>query len=155
MEHNTDDDRHDDQAQHPSSEDLDRVPLFAGLTREARDVLAGGFVVEEFGRGRRLVVEGRSGYSFFVLARGQVAVEQDGRTVRTLEPGAFFGEIAILGPGRRTATVVSTEPGAVWSLDAAIFRRLQEQRPDVAVALQEAMRERLASDGTTGTDADR
>ena len=148
MQQDTDDTRH------PSSEDLSRVPLFAALTPDARDVLAGSFVAEDFGRGRRLVVEGRSGYSFFFLARGQVAVEQDGRTVRTLRPGDFFGEIAILGPGRRTATVVSTEPGAVWTLDATIFRRLQEQRPDVAVALQDAMRERLAAD-ETGTDADR
>ena len=143
----------DDQARHPSPDDLARVPLFTPLTPEAREVLAANFVVEDFGLGRRLVVEGRSSYSFFVLASGQVGVEQGGRTVRTLGPGDFFGEIAILGPGRRTATVVSTEPGSVWTLDAAHFHHLQDERPDVAVALQDAMRARLAADESS--DADR
>ena len=143
------------QEEHPSADDLARVPLFAGLTPETREALAERFVVEAFDRGRRLVVEGRSGYSFFVLARGRVAVEVGGRTVRTLERGEFFGEIAILGPGRRTATVVSTEPGAVWVLDAAVFRRLQEEKPEVAIALQDAMRERLTADGPPEADPDR
>jgi CRP-like cAMP-binding protein len=133
--------------QHPTAEDLAGVPLLAGLAAGTREVLAGRFEVQEFGVGQRLVAEGRSGYSFYVLASGQASVEQDGRTLRTLRSGDFFGEIAILGSGRRTATVTSTQPGAAWTLVGTHFRELQAEHPDVALALQQAMTDRLAADG--------
>jgi CRP-like cAMP-binding protein len=55
----------------------------------------------------RLTGEGASGYSFFVLCEGTATVTIDGNEVRALEPGDFFGELAILGDGRRTATVTT------------------------------------------------
>ena len=57
-----------------------------------------------------------------------------------------FGEIAILGEGRRTATVTATEPVVVWTMFGTLFRDLQATRPDVAAALEAAMAERLAHD---------
>ncbi len=85
-----------------------------------------------------------SGYSFYLLDPGSVSVKHEGREVRTL--GDFFGEIAILGEGRRTATVTAIEPGVAWSLFGTSFRTLQAERPDVADALQSAMTQRLAAD---------
>jgi CRP-like cAMP-binding protein len=131
---------------HPTADDLARVPLLAHLTDDARQVLADRFEVEEFDTGRQLVTEGRAGYSFYLLHRGKVSVTHEGRVVRTLSAGDFFGEIAILGEGRRTATVTATEPGAAWSLFGTSFRTLQAERPDVADALQSAMTERLSAD---------
>jgi CRP-like cAMP-binding protein len=131
---------------HPTADDLARVPLLAHLTDDARQVLADRFEVEEFDAGRQLVTEGRAGYSFYLLDRGKVSVTHEGREVRTLSAGDFFGEIAILGEGRRTATVTATEAGVVWSLFGTSFRSLQAERPDVAEALQSAMSERLAAD---------
>jgi CRP-like cAMP-binding protein len=130
----------------PTADDLARIPLLAGLTDEARGVLAERFEVEEFDAGRQLVTEGRAGYSFYLLDSGAVSVTHEGREVRTLGPGDFFGEIAILGEGRRTATVTATEPGVAWSLFGTSFRALQAERPDVADALEAAMTERLAAD---------
>ena len=131
---------------HPTADDLARVPLLAHLTDDVRQVLADRFEVEEFDAGRQLVTEGRAGYSFYLLDRGTVSVTHEGREVRTLGPGDFFGEIAILGEGRRTATVTATEPGLAWSLFGTSFRALQADRPDVADALESAMTERLAAD---------
>jgi CRP-like cAMP-binding protein len=131
---------------HPTADDLARVPLFSDLTDDVRQVLADRFEIEEFDAGRQLVTEGRAGYSFYLLARGTVSVTHEGREVRTLSAGDFFGEIAILGEGRRTATVTATEPGVVWSLFGTSFRALQAERPDVAEALETAMTERLAAD---------
>ena len=62
----------------PTAADLSSAPLFADLTDEARAVLARRFQVEEFETGRRLVTEGRPGYTFYVIAQGHVAVEYDG-----------------------------------------------------------------------------
>ena len=50
-----------------------------------------------------------------------------------------------MGEGRRTASVVATETLTTWVLFGASFRALEKDHPDVAAALQEAMRERLAT----------
>jgi len=130
---------------HPAADDLARIPLLSGLPAEALDALAERFETERFDEGHRFVAEGRSGYAFYVLDQGRVSVSQEGREIRVLGPGDFFGEIAILGTGRRTATVTATEPGQVWTLFGTSFRELQSARPDVAEALQTAMSDRLAS----------
>lgn len=135
---------------HPSAESLAAVPLFADLPVETREVLAGRFEVQDFGVGQRLVAAGRRAFSFYVLATGEASVEQDGRTVRTLGPGDYFGEIAILGTERRTATVSATRPGTAWTLLGTHFHQLRAERPDVAQALEQAMRERLAADAAAG-----
>ena len=130
---------------HPTADDLARLPLLADLPGEVLAVLAERFETEAFDAGHRFVVEGRSGYAFYVLDRGTVSVSQEGREIRSLGPGDFFGEIAILGTGRRTATVTATEPGEAWTLFGTSFRELQAIRPDVATALQDAMTDRLGA----------
>jgi CRP-like cAMP-binding protein len=71
-------------------------------------------------------------------------VTHDGQVLRTMGPGDFFGEIAILGPqGRRTATVTAVDDVVVWELFGTVFRTLQMESPDVAQALEQAMRTRL------------
>jgi CRP-like cAMP-binding protein len=131
---------------HPSAEDLSRVPLLSGLTEEEREELAARFEIEEVDTGRRLVAEGRAGYSFYVIDRGRASVAHDGTPVREIGPGDSFGEIAILGHGRRTATVTAVEPVVAWKLFGTHFRTLQAERPDVATALETAMHDKLAED---------
>ena len=130
---------------HPAADDLARIPLLSGLPEEALDVLAERFDTERFDAGHRFVAEGRAGYAFYVIDRGRASVTQDGREIRSLGPGDFFGEIAIMGTGRRTATVTATEPGEVWTLFGTSFREMQSARPDVAEALSAAMADRLAA----------
>lgn len=130
----------------PSVEDLSRVPLLAGLSDDERGALADLFDVMEYDAGRTLVGEGRAGNAFYVIDRGRVVVSHDGETLRELGPGDFFGEIAILGRRPRTATVTSMQPVVVWVLLGSAFEQLQSDRPDVAAALQDAMRQRLHED---------
>jgi CRP-like cAMP-binding protein len=130
---------------HPTPQELLRVPLLADLPNDAAEVLAPRFDIEQFDAGRRVLVEGSPGYAFYILDQGQVAVAHEDQVLRTLGPGDFFGEIAILGGGRRTASVTATEPVTVWKLFGTSFRELEKIRPDVSRALQEAMRQRLAS----------
>ena len=130
-------------------DDLTRVPLFPALTAEDRDAVAGTSTVETFPAGSTLVHEGRAGYAFYVVAEGQVEVAKQGETVRRLGPGDFFGEIAIIGEGRRSATVTATTPAVVWTMFGTEFRVLQQARPDVAAALLRAMEHRLARETRT------
>ena len=129
---------------HPSPEQLATVPLLAGLPDEYLRALAGYFEVEEHAAGHAIVREGSSGYAFYVVASGAVAVTQDGAELRRLGAGDFFGEISIIGEGRRTATVTALEPTVVWELFGTSFRVLQADHPDLAAALEAAMQQRLA-----------
>ena len=130
----------------PTADDLAKVPLLSGLSDDARRALAERFEVEAYAAGHAIVTEGRAGYAFYVVAEGLAAVLRDGRHMRELGPGDYFGEISIMGAGRRTATVVAATPVEVWVLFGTVFRTLQTSDPEVAAALQEAMEARLASD---------
>jgi len=123
-----------------AADDLARVPLFDMLEPEERAVIAPWFEVQDVSTGVKLTGEGASGYSFFVLLEGTATVTLDGIEVRTLEPGAFFGEIAILGDGRRTATVTTASPARVLVLFGTEFRQLQQEYPDLAAQIESRLR---------------
>ena len=136
-------------SEHPTPDQLARIPLLADLTPGELATLAQRFEVEGVEAGHAIVSEGRAGYAFYVLADGAAEVSVDGEVVRTIGPGDHFGEIAILDDsGRRTATVVAITPVLVYSLFGTSFRVLQAEHPDVAEALEQAMRERLATGET-------
>jgi CRP-like cAMP-binding protein len=123
-----------------SAEQLSSIPLFGGLNDGQLSELATWFDVRTASEGIRLCGEGAPGYTFFVLADGTASVTADGEAVATLGPGDFFGEIAILGHGRRTATVTTTCPVTLL----VMFRRLETTHPDIASSIRRAMEERLA-----------
>jgi CRP-like cAMP-binding protein len=125
-------------------DDLTGIPLFAGLSDEERASLAEWFEISDASTGMVLITEGAAGYSFYVLLDGAAEVTVDGETVATYGPGDFFGEMAILGGGRRNATVTVTAPSRLLSMFGTEFRMLQEVQPDVAAQLEETMRQRAA-----------
>lgn len=68
-----------------------------------------------------------------------------GEVVRSLGPGDFFGEIAMVDGGRRTATVTASSEAKVLVLFGSEFRRLQEEQPEAAASIEAVTRERLPS----------
>jgi voltage-gated potassium channel len=123
--------------------DLAAVPLLASLSDSELAEVAGWFVMKEVGAGVQLVGEGTTGYSFFVIAHGQAAVTVRGVQPVALGPGDFFGEIALLGSLRRSATVTTTQPSRVYVLFGDDFARLRDGYPGVAAELEATMRRRL------------
>lgn len=63
--------------------------------------------------------------------------------MNTLGPGDFFGELAILGDGVRTATVTTTSPSRLLVLFGTEFRQLQQEHPDLASRIEAGVRARL------------
>lgn len=127
-----------------TADDLANVPLFASLTDDDRETLSGWFEEKSHSEGTKLVGEGASGYSFFVLADGNVSVTAEGKEVATLGPGDYFGEMAIIGEGRRLATVTAATPVRVYVMFGTEFRRLQASQPELAAQIEGLMRRRLA-----------
>jgi len=124
-----------------TADDLAGIPLFEALERDARATIAPWFEVQEAGPGVKLTGEGAAGYSFFVLREGSATVTINGIEVRTLGPGDFFGELAILSEGRRTATVTTGAPSQMLVLFGTEFRRLQQAYPELAAQIESRLRE--------------
>jgi CRP-like cAMP-binding protein len=82
--------------------ELAGIPLFESLSESDLQELASWFDRRDAGEGVRLIGEGAAGYSFFIVTEGSAVVTSEDATLADLGPGDFFGEIAILGDGRRT-----------------------------------------------------
>jgi CRP-like cAMP-binding protein len=127
----------------PTTEQLADVPLFAELDDAERTRIADWLEVRSVAAGTELVGEGASGYTFFILRDGEAEVTVDGQHVRSLASGEFFGEMALLGDGRRRGDVTATTDATVLVLYGTEFRRLQQEHPEVAARIEQAMRNRL------------
>jgi CRP/FNR family transcriptional regulator, cyclic AMP receptor protein len=130
-----------------TSEELRAIPLFAELSDADLDTLAPWFEARTLGAGTQLIGEGSAGYSFFVLAAGTAVVTSEGAELAHLGPGDFFGEMAILGDGRRRATVTTISPTKVLVLFGTEFRRLEQTHSGIAAEIRETMERRLSARG--------
>ena len=127
----------------PTAADLERIPLFASLSESDREQLAESFEVKSATAETQLIDEGTGGYSFFALAEGRARVTANDSEIATLSPGDCFGEMALLGSGRRTASVTTTTPATLYVMFGTEFRRLEQSHPEVVAQIKALMRERL------------
>jgi CRP/FNR family cyclic AMP-dependent transcriptional regulator len=86
---------------------LARSPLFEGLSRKQLAQLARLTDDLDVPAGTVLCKEGTTGREFFVVLEGEAVVARDGKEIARIEPGGFFGEIALLERVVRTATVTA------------------------------------------------
>jgi voltage-gated potassium channel len=129
-----------------------RVPFLRNLDPPA--VIELTHMLRRIDLAERIVVvrEGRPGDCMYFVASGEVEVMIEPQPVR-LGPGSFFGEIALLQGGPRTATVVTTLPTTLLSLEVADFRAFTAHHPDLAreVAAEAARRASKAGAGAADT----
>jgi len=97
------------------------IAIFAPLPPPQLERLAGALVEVEVDVGDTVFREGDHGDRFYVIAEGRASVEASGWTLRELEPGDFFGEIALLRDVPRTATVRATTALRLHALDRDTF----------------------------------
>lgn len=140
-------------AQSDTIQFVQRVPLFQGLNNRQLKKLAERFVERRYAAGDAMVTQGQGGEGFFILVSGKakaVRTRNDGEqvVVNTFGPGDFFGEMALLDDGPRTATVLATEAAECLALTRWDFLSALKEDADMAIAiLQElARRFRMALD---------
>jgi CRP/FNR family cyclic AMP-dependent transcriptional regulator len=121
---------------------LKNVPLFNGLSEKELKTLANNFTERTFSEGQELTHEGSGGVGFFVIETGEARVTVDGQERRTLGPGDYFGEIALIDGGTRSATITATTDGRSYGLTPWQFRPLVEENASIAWPLLEAMARR-------------
>ena len=132
---------------------LERVPLFAGLPRRHLRRVAGLADEVRFRDGRVIVEAGLPGSTFFVIAEGNAKVYRSkvptGRAVARLGPGDFFGEMALLDGGPRSATVVADGELAAVRLSRSAFRKTIQREPSLALSIMAELAARLRRGSAT------
>ncbi len=118
------------------------LPLFSGLAEAELVHLAAYAEFKTSDPGDVFIREGASGYTFFVILEGTVDVDRDGKFLETLGPGDFFGEMAILGSGRRNATVTASTRVELLVLFGTVFRTMESDHPDLAELIRQKVAER-------------
>ena len=93
--------------------------------------------------GKELVAEGSTGHEFFLILDGQAAVKRNGRKVAGLGPGQYFGELALLDRGARSATVVAETAMNLLVLGQREFSAILDEVPGLAHKLLTIMAGRL------------
>ena len=132
--------------------ELASIPLFASLSEAEREQVAGWFEPRTAAEGVTLAGEGATGYCFFVLAEGHAAVSSNGSQLATLGPGDFFGEIALVDGGRRTATVTTTVPSRAFVLGPRQFQNVLHQNVEVIHSVMRALATRVREAGAAKAD---
>ena len=123
---------------------LEGIGAFSGLSKHELEQLGGWPFELEVPAGEELLKEGKLAHEFFVIEDGAVEVRQDGERIAELGTGDFFGEIALLEGGTRTATVVATTPLRLIVMSAQEFRRMEQDLPAIADRVRSAVRARLS-----------
>jgi CRP-like cAMP-binding protein len=111
---------------------LKRVPLFSDLDDRELESIARSMKQRTFSQGQDIAVEGESGVGFFVIEDGEAKVTVGGNEVRRLGPGDYFGEIALISQGARTATVTADTDLRTYGMTFWDFRPLVEDTPGIA-----------------------
>jgi CRP/FNR family transcriptional regulator, cyclic AMP receptor protein len=126
------------------ADDLKRVPLFSDLDGRQLKKLADLFRERTLEPGVSVVQEGTmSGVGFFVIADGEASVSRDGNELATLGPGDYFGELALLDPAPRDATVTATAPSNLLVLSRKTFTAALDEIPTLRDALLHGMARRI------------
>ena len=131
---------------------LESVPLFAHCTAQQLTFIATQVEDMEFPAGKVLCSEGQSGGDFFVLLAGAADVTRGTKKITKMAAGDFFGEIALIDGGKRTATVTTTAPCRCLVLGPRQFQNVLHQNTDIAHSIMKALTLRVREAGAAHAD---
>ena len=122
---------------------LGQVPFLSQVSHENLEQLAQGAVVRRFDAHRPVITQGKFGHSMFVIVEGTVSISatgEDGLQLflgRLHQPGQFFGEVALLGRGVRSATVATEAPSVLLEIEKNLFERIARRHNGVLEGLEQ------------------
>ena len=120
------------------------IPLLAGLKPREREAVLRSAREQHYAPGEVVVAEGDPATRLYVVVTGSARVERaDVGRVGALQPGDFFGELALIEEHGRTATVVAETELTCLLIPAWEFKALLEEHPQMALPMMKAMIARL------------
>jgi nitrite reductase/ring-hydroxylating ferredoxin subunit len=132
-----------------SARALAAVPLFAALDAASIDGLLAFTFRRTFQPGEVIVEEGATGNGLYVVVAGQVEVVKGLGSPRphraaVLGPGEPFGEMALLGDWKRSASIRALEESDCLGMDRWVFLAHLQREPQLAIRLLQVLARRLA-----------
>jgi CRP-like cAMP-binding protein len=127
----------------PKIQHLSQVQMFSSLNKKELGLIARAADVVTVKPGTEIVTQGKPGHEFYLIMSGQASVRRNGRKVATLGPGAYFGELALLDQGPRSATVVAETDAELAIIGQREFLGVLNQVPAVSLKLLSSMAARL------------
>lgn len=127
---------------------LARIPLFHGLNKRHLNQLSKRFIPRSYKAGQAIVTQGKGGEGMFVITSGSaeaILETSDGTktVVNTFGPANFFGEVAMLDDGPRTASVIATADTECLVLTRSDFIAVMQNDAEMATEIAMALARRL------------
>lgn len=122
---------------------LKTIPLLAGLPHSDIEQLSKKVIEVRHSQGSEIIKEGTAGSSVFLIIEGLCEVRRGNNRIRELAAGEFFGEISILDPAPRTATVRAVENSVLLVLEGYDFRAALKGSKEMSQRLIVVLAERL------------
>ncbi len=127
---------------------LSRVPLFTGLSEKQLKKIANRLTKRNYAEGEAIITQGKGGEGLFVLSDGKaeaVRLQPDGETITVNQfgPNDFFGELALLDEGLRTASVIAKSEVTCLILTRWDFKGILKDEPEMAISMLEELAKRF------------
>jgi CRP-like cAMP-binding protein len=122
---------------------LAKVPLFKALSKKELQTIARASDDVDVPKGKVLVEEGKPGHEFFLIIGGNASVKRGKKEIAKLGPGQYFGELALLDRGPRSASVIAKDDMELLVLGQREFAGVIDEVPTLAHKLLTTMAQRL------------
>jgi pyruvate,water dikinase len=126
-----------------AAETIACVPFFENMSPRDVEGIAALFKERHFAAGETVTKEGAGAAAFFVIESGEATVTIGGRECATLKSGDYFGEIALIDEGARTATITASTDLVCYGLTYWEFRPLVQHNATIAWNLLQTLAKRL------------
>lgn len=127
----------------PKIEHLANVKMFSSLNKKELRLVGRVADVVTVEDGAPIVTQGTTGHEFYMIMEGRAAVRRGNRKIAELGPGQYFGELALLDRGPRSATVVADGDVELAVIGQREFFALLDDVPTLAHKLLVSMAARL------------
>lgn len=128
---------------------LNTVPFLKTLRHSEIEELAHTLNLRHFVKGETIIRQGEPGKLFHLIFKGRVEIYRQRlfgkKLLATLGPGEFFGEISLLDNTPRTATVMGSEDGEMFTLSRDAFTNILLKNPQIATIIRQIGRARQDS----------
>jgi CRP/FNR family cyclic AMP-dependent transcriptional regulator len=126
---------------------LRMVPFFTGVPDYILAAVAQITEEVEVAADETFIHEGAVEDTMYIVVDGQVRVHSQGKTIITLGPGQSVGELAVLDPEPRSASVSALEESLLFRVEKTLFDDVMADRPEIAHSVIQALCQRLREQG--------